>query len=121
MTPEKLVEIFQRQAMEAAAEDAIKLLSRPPGRSPSPHLVALSKWYLNGSAEDRERIREVSSLSARLAVFGILAILDGVRPIGDAGQGRLELQYLHNGGAVTLNDAASPLLHDMFQERVGMI
>ena len=58
-----------------------RLLEYPPGRSPAPDLASLSDWYGGLNDEDAECVRSVIRLSVDQAVFGFLAVLDGVRAI----------------------------------------
>ena len=76
--------------------------------SPSPELVSLSEWYRGLNDEDAERVRSVIRLSADQAVFGFLAVLDGVRAIDNE---HTELT-LHAAGNLVNGDGE---LHDEFR------
>ena len=45
MNAEEFVSIVKLQTSDAAAKDTLKVLERPPGRSPSERLLRLSRWY----------------------------------------------------------------------------
>ena len=66
---------------EGAIDDVVTLLSDSPGRAPSPRIIALSEWYRALEASDAKHVEEVIRLSVDLAVFGFLAVLDGVRAV----------------------------------------
>jgi hypothetical protein len=81
--------------------------------------VALSEWFTQLPREDEERVRATIQLAAGQAVFGMLAVLDGVRSIAEAGEaGSLELRYTRQAESVLLNDPAAVPLHDLFVEQV---
>jgi len=116
MNAENFVDAVHSEAQEAAAEDVISLLEHPPGRRPDPKLVALSQWFNTLSEEDKQRVREVAAMASHAAIFGILAIMDGVRAIEDgADRGALELRYVKGNESTLLNDPNRPMLHDLLQ------
>ncbi|MEI7728026.1 MAG: hypothetical protein WCO56_00525 [Verrucomicrobiota bacterium] len=118
MNASEFVAALRSEVQDSAAEETIALLQHPPGKKPAPALVALSQWFNTLSETDRQRVRETVSLAAHQAVFGFLAVLDGVRVIEDGSdRGTLELHYVKAEQLVLLNAPSGPLLHDIFQQR----
>lgn len=120
MTAEEFIAAVAADVHEGGVRDVLAQLERPSGRRPPPATVALARWYAALPAEDRQRVEQVVRLGAHAAVFGLLAVLDGVRRIDPAG-GRLELTYVAPDGARALlnpPDGPEELLHDRFQGHV---
>ena len=115
MKPEEFVKQVRRQVYEAAVQDTMSLLEEPPGRSPDPKLVKLSKSYGALPNEDRERVRGAAALAADIAVFHILTVLDGVYSlVDDEGRGSFELYYCEGEEKTLINSPDSEELHDLF-------
>lgn len=114
MKTDDFVDAIRTEAQEAASSDVITLLENPPGRRPDPELVELSQWFNTLSDFDKQHVSKVASLTSREAVFGVLAILDGVRVVEDgAERGRLELRYVKDSDSRLLNDPSGPFLHEL--------
>lgn len=110
-----------RQAVyEPAVRGVLSSLEKPPGRSPSPKLVALAKWFGGLSQENQSCVRAIVSISARDAVFGMLCVLDGVRSISTSGEEdmSLELRAISQMDSHLLNGPDGPYLHDLFADEV---
>ena len=119
MTSETFVERIRQAVYESSVKGVIGLLQTPPGRRPSQTLVALSQWFNQLPLDEKQRIQATIRLAVRQAVFGMLAVLDGVRCIDDAEErGTLELRYNAEGQSVLLNDPAGEFLHDLFVDQV---
>ncbi|MBF5041328.1 hypothetical protein FGE12_02945 [Aggregicoccus sp. 17bor-14] len=114
MTPEEFVEVVRQVVMQGAVRAAVSLLERPPGRRPAPKLVAASAWYNGLSEQDREQVRGVAAMASHAAVFGFLAVLDGVRVIEDGpDKGTLTLTLRKGDQEWVLNPPNAPMLHDL--------
>jgi hypothetical protein len=96
MDAAEFVDVVRKVVMEAAVDDVVSTLTEPPGRRPSPELLALSKWFLGLGAEDRAMVRRALDEASHAAVFGLFAILDGVRRV-DSEQPSGELQLWYEG------------------------
>lgn len=120
MTSEQFIERIRQAVYESSIEGVIGLLQRPPGRRPSLTLVALSQWFNQLPHDEKERIRATIQLAVRVAVFGLLTVLDGVRSIREVGEesGSLELRYNTERQSVLVNDPAEEPLHDLFAQQV---
>lgn len=113
MTADEFIDAIYLVVYMAAIDDAMQDMERPPGRRPPQDLVELSTWF-NGLADaDKRRVGDVVRLAVDHAVFGMLAVLDGVRVIDDGG--RTELSLTSSDGTV-LNEY--PELHDLFRAKV---
>lgn len=108
MTPEQFVEAIEHYVRDQAVETTITGLSKPAGRKPRPHRVALSEWFNDLSTEDAARVKQVIRLAADASLFSLLVVLDGGSVIDDE-KGEFELRY--NGER--LNQPTLDL-HDLF-------
>jgi hypothetical protein len=81
----------KEQVFSSAVANAELLLRDPPGRAPAPALVALSDWFLNLDENERHKVLDVARMSADLAAFGMMCVIDGSRPaLTDVDHIRLE-------------------------------
>jgi len=119
MTREEFVDAVRLQAMDAAVRTTVQTLVQPVERRLSEESVNVSNWYRTLTPDDRTHIETVVRRAAFNAVFGVLAILDGVRPVEGAGEkGTFELTYEKQSTRILLNDPTQELLHDMFAHRM---
>jgi len=117
MNAADFVDAIRSEVLKSSADGTISLLQRPPGRKPALELVSLSQWFNALPEVDKERVREVAVMSSHGAVFGFLAVLDGVRAIEDgADRGSLELRHIKGEDSTLLNDPSGPLLHDLLNQ-----
>ena len=117
MKPEEFVEVIRVIVLESSVKSVGTLLRHPPGREPQTELVELSKWFCNMPEEHQARVIEVARLAAHQAVFGLLAVIDGVRAIESTSvKGRLELKYVSERESRILNDPTGPQLHDLLNQ-----
>lgn len=100
---------------QAAVRDAASLLSHPPGRNPAPELARLSEWWQGLNDTDRDAVRRAMELSADLAVFGFLCVLDNVRQVADT-EVLLRLEAVLGETAHPLPQDEATELHDLFQQ-----
>ncbi|MDH0863145.1 hypothetical protein [Mitsuaria sp. GD03876] len=110
MNSEAFVEAIQKFVRDSAVESTVSLHQAPPGRRPAADLVARSNWFNALSADDVARVEEMMAQAAHAAVFGFLAVLDGVRTI-DTENGRFELFYV--GDERSLLNPPDRDLHDL--------
>lgn len=127
-------DLFLRLVIDRARNGVIEgvegaLSGGPPGRKPSPGAVARHMWFRNLSTEDQSRLSEVIRESVDSAIFGVLAVLDGVSggyPVeGRTSDFALELRTYANDEAraenvpevsVRINPSDSTeLLHDLLR------
>jgi hypothetical protein len=84
MEPEDFVTAVFHTAYQSAISSVIDRLERPHGLRPRPELVQLSSWYHALGDADKEFARQLIRHSADAAIFGVLAMVDGVRVFDDA-------------------------------------
>jgi len=118
MNASEFVTAIRSEVQESATDETMSLLQRPPGRRPAPSLASLSQWFNALPEADQQRVREVAAMASHGAVFGFLAVLDGVRVIEDEPEkGTFELRYLKGEQVTLLNDPSRPPLHDILQQQ----
>ena len=81
MKPEYFVRALERDCRDLAVEGCLEDFESPPGRKPDPALVQMSKWYKSLSSADRDMVARAMRDAADATLFGVLCVLDGVRPI----------------------------------------
>jgi len=114
MNAAEFVDAIRTEVRDSSPREVIALLERPPGRQPAANLIALSRWFNTLGDADRGRVREVVAMGSDHAVFGLLAVLDGVRVIEDGpDRGKLELRHVRGAQTTLLNDPSGPMLHDL--------
>jgi len=117
MNSHEFVNLIRSIVRDGAVEDTLKLLERPPGRRPPEGLVKLSHWYHALPLDQREWVKQAISEAVDAAVFGFLAVLDGVRQIeAPEERGELKLIYERDGNSDLLNDFNKEFLHDIFKQ-----
>jgi hypothetical protein len=110
MSPEEFVSALRVHVMRAAVDDTIDAIVNPPGRKPATELTQLSTWFRGLDEADRSMLRRAFVEVSHIAVFGVLAVLDGVRPVDEhQPPGALELWYEGREGRTKLNGD----LHDI--------
>lgn len=80
-----------------------------------PHGFASS--FATLSEDDRATLRSVASMIAHDAVFGVLAVFDGVRVVEDTPEkGEFRLTFLKDGQEWELNPPDGIPLHDLLNQ-----
>ncbi len=114
MNSQEFVDIIKEVVIDDSIKSVQTMLTRPPGKSPSENLVALSKWYNNLKDGDREMVFSIIKEAVDTGVFGFLCVLDGVRAIESGNnKGSLKLYFEKNEMQVLLNDPSDNYLHEM--------
>lgn len=102
--------------LDGLSNDLAANWKAPSGRLRSDDTSRRSQWLGHISDADREWLEAFGSESAGAALFGMLAVLDGVRKIEDQSEGHLELRHIHDGAAQLLASSAPdrpvPPLHE---------
>src|SRR5262245_4761972 len=116
MTPEEFVEALRQVALLATVEGTVAVLEQPPGRRPKQELVEVSNWYRSRSEEGKAFLRRIMTMTADDAVFGVLAVLDGVRTIeDDPDKGAFRLIFKKGDQEWDLIDPTWEFLHDLLK------
>jgi hypothetical protein len=115
MSPSEFVDAIKTEVRDAASSDTIIQLRTPTGRRPAENLRRLSAWFNQLSEGDQQTVAEVAAMASHNAVFGLLCVLDGVRPIQEGHQaGELQLTFVESDKpTVRLNPATGDTLHDL--------
>jgi hypothetical protein len=115
MSPSEFVEAIKTEVRDAASSDTITQLRTPTGRRPAENVRRLSAWFNQLSEGDQQTVAEVAAMASHNAVFGLLCVLDGVRPIQEGQQaGELQLTFVGSDKpSVRLNPATGDTLHDL--------
>lgn len=113
MTPQGFVDALRQVVMLGTADDMLTVLSNPPGRRASRGLIEESEWYHSLTASDRAMLGRVLKRAAHDTLHGVLAVLDGVRAVENAGKGDFVLTFVKGGEETVLCGPRAPLLHDL--------
>ena len=112
MDAAEFVDVVRKVVMEAAVDGVVSNLTEPPGKRPAPELLKLSKWFLGLPADDRAMVRRALDEGSHAAVFGLLAVLDGVRRVDpEQPPGKLQLWYEGRQGRTMLSGDLHDLLN----------
>lgn len=116
MNRHEFVSAIASDVYEVAVRDTLHDLRDAPGRQPSPEQLKLQAWFAQSDETTRTIIASIISLACDHAVFGFLAILDGVRTVESVQpKGTLQLYFQKGGTTVPLNGWTERLLHDVFR------
>ena len=119
MKSEAFIKSIKTVVHDSGVRSVVENLEHPAGRKPPQRLVELSHWFRSLSVSDRARVEQVVQLAVHSSVFGLLAVLDGVRAIEDGhDKGSLELSYRRGDERDILTDSSQELLHDIYQSHV---
>jgi hypothetical protein len=116
ISADQLIDIIYRDVFKAAVDDCESVLERPPGRNPGQAALDASSWYAGLSSGDREMLHSAIQKAADFAVFGMLCLLDNVRPIAEGFSQELRLSVEASGERFDF-DQNDPL-HTIFRARV---
>jgi hypothetical protein len=115
MNMEDFIHVLKQVVRDAAIDESINVLDRPPGRRPSVKLQEQSQWYHSLKEEDKRVLAQIIAEISDRVIFGFLCVLDGVRAVEDDKlKGRFELRYLKDG-VVILNPPNGIMLHDLYR------
>jgi hypothetical protein len=115
MNMEDFIHALKQVVRDAAIDESISVLDRPPGRRPPIKLQEQSQWYHSLKEDDKRVLAQIIADTSDRAIFGFLCVLDGVRAVEDVEiKGRFELRYLKDG-VVLLNPPNGIMLHDLYR------
>jgi hypothetical protein len=114
MNSEEFIEKIKLVVRDAAVEGTVENLLDPPGRSVGDRMRLRSEWYNSLSIDEKSYITDVIVEAVDEAVFGLLAVIDGVRVIEKEGtKGRFVLIYRKDEDTV-INSPDEAYLHDIY-------
>ena len=115
MNKEEFIQLIKSEVSDSAVKSIQENLIAPPGRKPSPELLAQSKWYKSLSIEHKAIMHQIISEAVNEAVFGFLCVIDGVRSISSQGDTNgLELYHVNKTKKLLLNTEEAEYLHDIY-------
>lgn len=115
MDSEEFVRALKQNCCDVAVDDCTSILQNPPGRKPDQALVALSEWFKKLSASDRALVIESMRMAADATLFGVLCVIDGVRPCESSPEKSQFTIYANKSGEQTKVAPASHFLHDILR------
>ncbi len=99
---------------DASASPGSPELLAPAGPRAVCELMALSSWFSSLSPADEDAVGGIVRLAAYMAVFGVMAMLDGVRAFDASPHGTLRLTYVDPDGDDIVLNARPSALHELF-------
>lgn len=121
MGPDEFVAAVRASVYQLSVRSVMDGLRSPPGRSPAADLLNVSRWFARLDPSDRARIEWIVEETARVSVFGMLALLDGVRSHSSDPESALELSEVRPGGRTVICPTEGAYLHDRFNVAVPPI
>ena len=116
--PDEFVSIVRSVVYESSIRSVVEVLRSPPGRSPAAELRSASTWYGQLGPSDRANVEWIIEESSRVALFGVLALLDGARAHSNDPDSSFELSEVSHEGRLMICPAPGPFLHDRFNVEV---
>lgn len=115
MKSEEFIESIVKYVRNSAVEDTVSIMQKPQGRKPRQKNVELSEWYNNQSERDKDMIEKALYEAVDASLFGLFAVIDGVRTIeGSTSKGTFKLYFEKEDGKKLLNDEDNEFLHDIY-------
>ncbi|MDK9782338.1 hypothetical protein KIT90_13205 [Vibrio sp. B172a] len=109
----EFVKAIKEVVESSSVENMIENLSEPPGRSPDRRLLEQSNWFKSLPPSEQALVQGLIEDAVKESVFGMLCVLDGVRPIGSSDDNSMNIQLTI--GDSLINDTESECLHDIYQ------
>jgi hypothetical protein len=115
MTPDYFVQALKQSCRDGAVQDCVESFRSPPGRKPRQELVRISQWFNALPASDREFVASAMREASDATLFGVLCVIDGVRPIEPEGEkSEFKLSATH-GGTESQISPNETYLHDLLR------
>ncbi|EGQ7779589.1 TPA: hypothetical protein ACHCBX_004592 [Vibrio parahaemolyticus] len=109
----EFVKAIKEVVESSSVENTIENLSEPPGRSPDKRLLEQSNWFKSLPPSEQALVQGLIEDAVKESVFGMLCVLDGVRPIASSEDSSMNIQLTI--GDSLINDTESECLHDIYQ------
>ncbi|WP_284037136.1 hypothetical protein [Neobacillus sp. 114] len=115
MDSEYFVKGIVSSVRDSAVNDTLSLMEEPPGRRPRKKVIELSEWYNEQSITNKEMIKKALYEVVDASLFGIFAVIDGVRTIEDTeNKGVFKLFFNKDGEKKLINEESNEYLHDIY-------
>ena len=119
MNSEGFIKSIKKVIHDDVVSGLIGYLENPTGRKPPKSLVHLSEYISNLSQNEKSTLQKIIAHATHSKIFGLLAVLDGVRAIeNSSGKGELKLYWEKGEERILLNDPEGEDLHDLYQSEV---
>jgi hypothetical protein len=115
MEPVDFVRALSKSCRDSAVSGCTKILESPPGRNPDPSLSQLSEWFNSLSDSDRENVIRIMDLAADSTLFGVLCVLDGVRPVESTTEKSEFILSSVRAGITSTISPSKEQLHDIYR------
>ena len=115
MNTRQFVSALAKTCRDSAVDGCIQRFSSPPGREPSPNLVALSAWFKSLRPADREMVVRAMRDAADSTLFGVLCVIDGARVVEDGSEKSVFRLTATNGNVTSVLSPGEELLHDIYR------
>lgn len=115
MEAKQFVQALKLECKDSAVADCVKNLTSPPGRSPANSLKELSSWFNSLSEADRNAVIRAMDIVADATLFGVLCVLDGVRPIEGVEEKSTFQLIACKGKEKTIISSGQTDLHDLLK------
>jgi len=116
---EEFVARLKQVVHDDVTQKLLSDLESPAGRNPPKSAKELSLWLSELPESDKDKLQKVVTHATHSAIFGMLAVLDGVRAIeDDHDKGSLKLMWETGATEIMLNDRDNQSLHDIYQSTV---
>lgn len=113
MEAREFVEVLRSECRDTAVQDCVENFISPPGRKPDQALVELSQWFNALAESDRAMVARAMAEVADATLFGVLAVLDGARPIEDQGEKSVFHLSAHKGSKRSVICPGPYALHEL--------
>lgn len=115
MTPQEFVDAIRESVFVSAVKSTMSTLAKPTP-TPAKDLVQASEWFLGLPKEQREHVQYAVTLAAHHAVFGFLAVLDGVRVVESTrDKGEFRLVFVKGDTEYPITPNTGDYLHDLLE------
>jgi hypothetical protein len=115
MKPDDFVRALRSACADSAVTGCLDTFEKPLGRAPRAELVRISQWFHTLSLEERELLKSALQQVADATLFGVLCVVDGVRPIEDSPEKSEFTLTASRGGSSAQLSPNETFLHDLFR------
>jgi hypothetical protein len=114
MDEQKFLNLVEMCVQKQAIDDLIRTFTIPPGRRPREVLTKISEWYGRLNVDEQKLFYETVTESVRTALFGLFAIVDGVRVVDKNVDKFIIAAQDFQGKRTLINDDTNSDLHSHF-------
>ena len=115
MQSDDFVRALKQGCRDGVVQDCVESFRQPPGRKPRSELVRISQWFNSLSSTDRELVVAAMREAADATLFGVLCVIDGVRPIEAETEKSEFTLSASRAGTKTIISPSETYLHDLLR------